>query len=176
MWNGRAASSGSSFRKSRQRSGGPLLTEHSDFRREYPVAPLVGVGALIVYDDRIVLVRRGHEPAKGEWTIPGGLVKLGESLADAVAREAFEETGLIVEPRLLVELLERIFPDEQGRVRFHYVLADYLCTVVEGTLNAGSDAADAAWVDRSKLDGYELAPVTKRVIRKALEEQYSAVQ
>lgn len=146
-----------------------LLIERSDGGREYPSNPLVGVGALIVDDDRIVLVRRGKEPSRGQWTIPGGLVEVGETLKDAVVREALEETGLVVEPRFLVELLERIFPDEKGRIRFHYVLADYLCTRVAGTLTAGSDATDAVWVDRSDLHAYELAPVTLRVIREALD-------
>jgi len=94
--------------------------------REYPRFPLVGVGALIVDDRRIVLIRRAKPPSVGEWSIPGGLVHVGETLVEAVKREAFEETGLEVEPLGLVELLERIFPDDRGRVRHHYVLADYL--------------------------------------------------
>ncbi len=104
-----------------------------DIPREYPASPLVGVGALITDQSRIVLIRRGMPPAAGEWSIPGGLVRLGETLRDAVVREAREETALCVEPWALVELVERIFTDEQGRISYHYVLADYACRVVGGT-------------------------------------------
>ncbi len=143
----------------------------SDKSREYPSRPLVGVGALIREENRIVLVRRGRPPGEGEWSIPGGLVKTGETLKQAVVREAREETGLKVEPLSLVELLERIFPDDLGRTRHHYVLADYLCRVVGGTLKAGSDATEALWVDRSGLQLYSLAPVTWEVILKGLDVQ-----
>jgi 8-oxo-dGTP diphosphatase len=118
-----------------------------------------------------VLVKRGSPPSKGEWSVPGGLVELGEPLLDAVAREALEETGLIVRPGPLVELLDRIFPDDRGRIRYHYVLADYLCHVIGGTLSAASDAAAARWVDRNELDTFDLAPVTKRVVLKAMEQE-----
>ncbi len=138
-------------------------------KREYPPAPLIGVGALILDDDRIVLARRGKEPSCGEWSIPGGLVHLGETLQEAVVREAFEETGLEVEPQDLVELLERIFPDENGRIRYHYVLADFSCKVVGGSLKAGSDASEVAWAEASRLEDFNLAPITLKVIRKALD-------
>jgi len=104
----------------------------------------------------------------GEWSIPGGLVHVGETLEEAVIREALEETGLEVEPLDLVELVERIFPDERGRIRHHYVLADYLCRVADGKLGAGSDALEARWVDGQELPGYNLTPITMRVIVKAL--------
>ncbi len=145
------------------------MTEPAQINREYPPTPLVGVGALIVDNDKIVLVRRHKEPARGEWSIPGGLVKLGETLEGAVVREAREETGLDVEPKILVKLLERIFPDELGRIRYHYILADYLCSVVGGSLIAGSDAMDAAWVTRSELNWFALPAVTMRVILDALD-------
>jgi len=129
----------------------------------------VGVGALIVNNGKIVLVRRSKEPAKGEWSIPGGLVKVGETLKQAVIREVFEETGLDVEPNTLVELLERIFSDDRNRIRYHYILADYLCSVIGGSLNAGSDATDAVWADRAELNWYALPAVTMRVILNALD-------
>ena len=141
----------------------------SDSSREYPARPLVGVGALIRQDDSVLLIRRGRPPGQGEWSIPGGLVKTGETLEQAVVREALEETVLEVEPLALVELLERIFPDDRGRTRHHYVLADYLCRVLGGSLEAGSDATEAAWVERSELHGYALAPVTLQVILKGLD-------
>ncbi|MFH1115407.1 MAG: NUDIX hydrolase [Pseudomonadota bacterium] len=129
----------------------------------------MGVGALIVDNDRIVLVRRRNEPAQGEWSIPGGLVKLGETLERAVVREAREETGLDVEPKILVKLLERIFPDDRGRVRYHYILADYLCSVVGGSLIAGSDATDAVWAGRSELNWYALPDANMQVILSVLD-------
>jgi 8-oxo-dGTP diphosphatase len=136
--------------------------------REYPACPLLGVGALIVRGNRIVLVRRANPPSRGEWSVPGGLVKVGETLSQAVCREALEETGLRVEPSELVELLDRIFYDPQGRIRYHYVLADYLCHAVGGMLTAGSDASEAAWFARDELGGLNLAPVTLQVVLRGL--------
>ncbi len=137
--------------------------------REYPSTPLVGVGAVITAGSRVVLIRRGKEPSRGEWSIPGGLVRVGETLTQAVAREAAEETGLTVRPEELIELLERIFHDDRGRVQYHYVLADYRCHVTGGQLAAGSDALDAQWVERDDLGPLGLAPVTLNVILKALD-------
>ena len=139
--------------------------------REYPAFPLIGVGALIVDGDRVVLVKRGNPPAKGEWSIPGGLVDVGETLQAAVRREVAEETGLEVEPEGLVELLERIFRDDAGRVKYHYVLADFLCRVTGGALAAGSDAEAAVWVQRDELPSLEVAPVTLRVILAAMDKR-----
>ena len=108
----------------------------ANVQREFPQAPLVGVGAVVVHEGRVLLVRRGNEPLKGHWTLPGGLLELGESVVEGVARETREETGLIVEPIELVELIDRIHRDS-GRVRYHYVIADYLCRVTGGELARG---------------------------------------
>jgi len=108
-------------------------------RREFPEAPRVGVGAVIVHEQRVLVVRRGQEPLKGEWSLPGGLLELGELLCDAVTREVLEETGLVVEALELIEIVDRIHR-EGDRVRYHYVIADYLCRVVGGELQAASDA------------------------------------
>ena len=135
-------------------------------QREYPLAPLAGVGAVIVEDRRVLLVQRGTQPALGRWSIPGGLIEVGEALAAAVVREVREETGLEVEPVELVELLDRI-DREGGRVRYHYVIADYLCRVVGGSLKAASDAAAVRWVERAEWNSHGalvLDPVTVRVI------------
>lgn len=145
------------------------LVSQPEIKREYPSRPLIGVGAIITDGNRTVLVRRASPPSVGEWSIPGGLVHVGESLKEAVIREALEETGLNVELLDLVELLERIFCDDQGRVQYHYVLADYLCRVVGGVLSAGSDAAEAKWVDRSEFPAMEIAPVTVKIILEAMD-------
>lgn len=136
-------------------------------QREFPLAPLIGVGAVIVHEGRVLLVQRGHEPMKGRWTIPGGLIDVGEALTEAVVRETREETGLEVEPIELVELLDRIHR-EDGRVRYHYVIADYLCSVVGGTLAAADDAAAVRWVERAEWNSsLELDPITVRVVERA---------
>jgi 8-oxo-dGTP diphosphatase len=137
-------------------------------QREYPQAPLVGVGAVIVEQSRVLLVQRGREPLKGHWTLPGGVLEVGESLAAGVAREVLEETGLAVEPIELVELLDRIHR-ENDRVRYHYVIADYLCRVTGGELLAASDADAVGWVERAEWNSHSaliLDPVTVRVIEK----------
>lgn len=137
-------------------------------QREFPQAPLVGVGAVIVQDGRVLLVRRGRDPMKGHWTLPGGVLEIGESLVEGVAREVREETGLEVEVLDLVELLDRIHR-EAGRVRFHYVIADYLCRVTGGELHAASDADAARWVERAEWNSHSallLDPITVRVIEK----------
>ena len=137
-----------------------------NMQREFPSAPLVGVGAVVVEAGRVLLVRRGHEPMKGHWSLPGGLVELGESLSDGVIREVREETGLTVEPVGLVELLDRIHREGE-RVQYHYVIADYLCRVVGGVLQASSDADAVRWVERAEWNSHSallLDPVTVRVI------------
>jgi ADP-ribose pyrophosphatase YjhB (NUDIX family) len=134
------------------------------------MAPMVSVGAVIVEAGRVLLVRRGNEPMKGHWTLPGGLLELGESLIEGVKREAREETGLTVEPVQLIELVDRIH-HEAKRVRYHYVIADYLCRVVGGVLQAASDADAVRWVEREEwnrpdtaLGALKLDPITARVI------------
>lgn len=141
----------------------------ADFQREYSRVPLFGVGAIIVQDMNVALVRRANDPSKGKWSIPGGLLNLGESLLDAVIREAFEETRLTVRPLFLVELLDRIFCDESGVVRFHYILADYWCEVGEGDIQAGSDASDALWAPFEDLTKFDLADITLQVIQKGFD-------
>ncbi len=141
----------------------------ADIVREYPSVPLLGVGALIVHDRRIALVRRANEPSKGQWSIPGGLVNLGEPLLDAVVRESFEETRLVVKPLFLVEVLERIFLDQSGAIRYHYVLADYWCEVTSGSIHAGSDASEAVWACPADLPRFDLADITLQVIKKGFE-------
>lgn len=137
-------------------------------QREFPSTPLVGVGAVVVHEGRVLLVRRGKAPLKGHWTLPGGVLELGETLLDGVAREVLEETGMVVEAVELVEVLDRIHKID-GRIQFHYVIADYLCRVTGGTLQAASDADAVRWVERSQWTGHSaenLDPITIRVIEK----------
>src|SRR6266436_10080429 len=108
-------------------------------KREYPEQPLVGVGAIIVDAGRIALVERGHPPLLGEWSIPGGMLELGETLRQGAEREALEETGLIVRATELLGVFERIVPDAEQRTSYHYVLIDFLCEVVSGEMRAGGD-------------------------------------
>ena len=137
-------------------------------RREYPEAPIVGVGAVVIDGTKVLLVRRGNEPLKGEWSLPGGALEVGETLQQGVVREVLEETGLTVAPAGVVEILDRIVRDEEsGRVRYHYVLIDFVCRVIGGSPLVGSDADEVQWVDRGVLDEYRVAPVTVRVIEKA---------
>jgi len=136
--------------------------------REYPSHPVVGVGAVIVDDGKVVLVKRRFEPLAGQWSLPGGRLELGEALEAAVAREVFEETGLEVEIGPVVEVFDRILLDPDRRVRYHYVLVDYLCRPIGGALAPGSDAADAALVDPADLRGYRLTPKATAVIERGL--------
>ena len=137
-------------------------------QREFPSSPLVGVGPVVVDRGRVVLIRRGTEPLKGQWSLPGGMLELGESLVAGVVREVREETGLVVEPVELVELLDRIHR-ESDRVRYHYVIADYLCRVTGGALQAASDADAVRWVERAEWNSHsalKLDPITVRVMEK----------
>ena len=136
--------------------------------REYPERPIVGVGAVIVEAGKVVLIRRTHEPLQGQWSLPGGMVEIGETLEAALAREMVEETGLTVRVGPVIEVFDRITCDERSRVRYHYVLIDYVCWPAGGTLRAGSDVDAAVWVDPAALDGYALTDKATSVIRRGL--------
>jgi 8-oxo-dGTP diphosphatase len=137
-------------------------------KREYPESPLVGVGAVIIQESRVLLIRRGTPPLLGEWSLPGGVLECGETLREAVAREASEETGLTIESGEMLGVYERVIRDEQGRVRYHYVLIDFLCRPVSGDLKAGSDAADVRWFTRNELPALNLAYDASDVVLKGL--------
>jgi 8-oxo-dGTP diphosphatase len=139
-------------------------------KREYPETPLVGVGAIIIQGNQVVLVKRGHAPLQGKWSIPGGVLEIGETLRKAAIREAFEETGLSIEPGELLGVFERVLPDEKGRMKYHYVLIDFLCRRVAGELAAGDDADEVRWFRRDELAALELARETEEVILKGFEK------
>jgi len=138
-------------------------------KREFPEFPLVGVGAIIIKDDRVVLVKRAHPPIQGQWSIPGGVLEVGELVRQAAIREAREETGLIVEPGELLGVYDRILRDGEHRVQYHYVLVDFLCRPVGGELRADSDAAEVRWFARDELPALQLAEDTQEVIHKGFE-------
>jgi ADP-ribose pyrophosphatase YjhB (NUDIX family) len=143
-------------------------------KREYPDRPIVGVGAVIVdAQPGRVLVKRGAPPLLGEWSLPGGVVEVGETLRAAAEREAHEETGLVVEAGAVLEVLDRIIPGEQGRAQYHYVLIDFLCRVTGGQLRAGGDAADVAWSTEAELANFKLEKPAMEVIRKAFRKMKS---
>jgi 8-oxo-dGTP diphosphatase len=135
--------------------------------REYPERPLLGVGGVVIHEAKVLLIRRASEPLKGEWSIPGGLVELGEKLLDAVKREVLEETGLVVDPGEVLELFDSIWKDPDGRCQYHYVLVDYLCRMIGGNLQAASDVSEACWVAKEELEKFGLRPATLGVIHKA---------
>jgi 8-oxo-dGTP diphosphatase len=137
-------------------------------KREYPDSPLVGVGAVIVQNQRVLLIRRGQAPLLGEWSLPGGVLECGETLREAVVREAREETGLVVETGEMLGVYERVIRGDEGRVRYHYVLIDFLCHSAGGELEAASDAADVRWFTADELPALNLAYDASDVVLKGL--------
>jgi 8-oxo-dGTP diphosphatase len=137
--------------------------------REYPDRPFVGVGAVVVQDGSVLLVRRRQPPLAGQWSLPGGAVELGETLEQAVTREILEETGLRVRVGPVVEVLDRIVHDAAGHVQYHYVLVDYLCWPDGGTLAAGSDVGEVALAHPRNLESYRLTDTARSVIDRAFQ-------
>lgn len=138
-------------------------------KRIYPTRPIVGVGGVIVDGEQVVLIKRKYEPLARRWSIPGGTLEVGEPLEEGVARELLEETGLVVRVGPVIEVFDRILRDEAGRVKYHFVLVDYLCVPVEGTLQAGDDVSEAAWAHYDALAPYELTEKATAVIERARE-------
>jgi 8-oxo-dGTP diphosphatase len=135
-------------------------------QREFPEVPLIGVGAVIIEGPRVVLVKRAHPPLQDRWSIPGGVLEVGELVREAAIREAREETGLVVEPVELLGVYDRVLRNPEQRVQYHYVLIDFLCRRVTGDLAAASDAAEVRWFTREELPGMKLAEDTLDVIEK----------
>jgi 8-oxo-dGTP diphosphatase len=139
-------------------------------KREYPDSPLVGVGAIIIEDGRVLLVKRGHPPLAGEWSIPGGVLELGETLREAATREAREETCLTVEPTEFFGVYDRVLRDDGGRTLYHYVLVDFLCRRVGGEAQATDDADEVRWFTETEVATLNLAEDTAEVVRLGFEK------
>lgn len=140
-------------------------------RREFPEHPIIGVGAVIIENGRVLLAKRAHPPIAGHWSIPGGALEVGELVREAAVREAREETGLIVESGELLGVFDRVLRDPEQRVQYHYVLIDFLCRPIGGELCAASDAAEVRWFTREELPALNLADDTHEVILKGLEKR-----
>jgi 8-oxo-dGTP diphosphatase len=139
--------------------------------RRYPPRPILGIGALIFDRDKILLVERGKEPLKGYWSLPGGALETGETLEQGIVREVREETGLEVAPVKVIEIVERIMPDAQGAVEYHFVLIDYICRVTGGELCAADDASRVIWIARRELANYKITAGTLPVIEKGFRDR-----
>jgi ADP-ribose pyrophosphatase YjhB (NUDIX family) len=139
-------------------------------QREFPELPLVGVGAVIIDEDCVLLVKRARPPLQDRWSIPGGVLEVGELVREAAVREVREETGLIVEPGDLLGVYDRVLRNPEQRVQYHYVLIDFLCRRVGGELQAADDAAEVRWFARDELPDLELAEDTQDVIRKGFSK------
>ena len=138
--------------------------------RKFPDRPIVGVGAVVLNAaGHLLLAKRGHEPLKGEWSLPGGAVEVGETLEEALAREIREETGVAVEVGPVVEVLDRVERAADSRVEYHFVIIDYLCYATDDRIVCGSDADDARWVPPDRLAEYHLTDIATAVIKKAIE-------
>lgn len=148
------------------------MTRSSDhlIPREYPDRPLVGVGAIIVDAGRLALIKRGKPPLLGEWSIPGGMLELGETIRQGAEREALEETGLVVRATELLGVFDRVVLDDEKRCQYHYVLIDFLCDRISGDLRAAGDAADARWFTLEEISKLPLPEDTARVIKMGLKQ------
>jgi len=125
-------------------------------KRLYPKQPIVGVGAVLICDGKILLEKRKYEPGKGKWSIPGGLVELGENVEQSVIREVKEETGLEVEKPEHIDVVDNVVRDENGEVKYHFVIIDYFVKLKGGTLEARSDAEELRWVSLDEVEKYDL--------------------
>ena len=139
-------------------------------RRLYPDQPLVGVGAIIICHGKILLQKRERAPDEGKWSIPGGLVELGESLKQAVIREVKEETGLKVEKPELIDVVENIIPNEKGKMKYHYIIVDFFVELANERFEVSDKAAELRWVELDKAEDYDLPELLKRFFRKNMQK------
>jgi 8-oxo-dGTP diphosphatase len=141
-------------------------------KREYPTRPIAGIGAVIIHDGKILLVKRGSEPGKGKWSIPGGIVELGETVEETTVREVKEETGLDVEVEDLIDVVDNLETDDKGRLRYHFIIMDFLASLKKGILKAGSDIVEAKWVPLARVESFDLT----RTFREFFERNRSALR
>jgi 8-oxo-dGTP diphosphatase len=135
--------------------------------RRYPERPILAVGGVVIHDSRVLLIRRGRPPLEGRWSIPGGILEIGETIAEGVARELKEETAIRVRVMKLLEIYEKVLRDERSRARYHFVILDYLCEFVEGTATAGGDVREILWAEKQQLASLALTAAASQVIDKA---------
>ena len=138
-------------------------------KREYPDRPYVGVGVIVLRDQEVLLVKRKKEPNKGQWSIPGGKQMIGETVAEAAHRELLEETGVKVDQLLLVDVVDAIIPDIEGKIKYHYTLVDFMGQWQSGESRPGDDAQEVRWVRLNELSSYSLMEKTMYIIQKAAE-------
>ncbi len=144
-------------------------------KAEYPERPIVSVGAIVINNKNCALiVKRGTEPGKGMWSVPGGKVEFGETLRQAVVRETHEETGMIVEPVDVLQVSDAIYRDNDGRIQFHYIFVDFRCHALKGELQAATDATDVRWINENELGSVPMTPTAQQVLRKAFESSHTA--
>ncbi|MGB6875641.1 MAG: NUDIX hydrolase [Candidatus Acidiferrales bacterium] len=140
--------------------------------REYPERPIIAVGGVVIHDSQILLIRRGQPPLEGRWSIPGGILEIGETIAEGIERELKEETGIQVRVLDLIEIYENVLRDKENELQYHFVILDYLCEFVEGTARPGGDVTEVVWASEQQLESLSVTGAAKRVIRKA----FSAVR
>ena len=135
--------------------------------RKYPDRPYVGVGVIVFRDQELLLVKRNKEPSKGQWSIPGGIQMIGETAAEAAQRELLEETGVKVDQLLLVDVVDAIIPDVEGKIKYHYTLVDYMGQWLSGESRPGDDAQEVRWVLLNEISAYSLLEKTMNIIQRA---------
>ena len=135
--------------------------------REYPERPVVAVGGVVVSDARVLLVRRAQPPLEGRWSIPGGILELGETIAQAIERELMEEAGVQVSPLELIEIYEKVLRLPNQPPQYHFVILDYLCELKDGNAQPGSDVTEVAWSAEEELDRFNLTTEAKRIVKRA---------
>lgn len=140
-------------------------------KREYPASPIAGVAAVVFQGSEVLLVRRGNEPSKGMLGIPGGVVELGETAEEAVVREVEEETGITVKALRVLDVLDSIVRDEEGGIRFHYVLLEFLCEPIGGELRASTDVSEALWAPLAGFEELDVMPRTRAFIERVAREE-----
>jgi len=139
-------------------------------KKEYPEHPMVGVGAIIVQDGKILIVRRSSEPGKGKWSVPGGLVELGETVEQAVVREVREECGLDVEVDRLIDVVDSMTFDRNGRLKYHFIILDFFVKIKGGKLRPGDDAKEAMWVSLEEVENYDLTKTFRDFLKRNMEK------